>query len=157
MSRSGASADRVADETEIPGSDALRDVVRAVMDVPGIESAAVFISRGASGELELAAADGVAGPALERLIEAVRNPGHPIARTMAEGVASFDAVPSAPGGPALRTHIPLVIGENDPSGRRVIGVLALAHERRLDGDGRAALQALALGAALALAGGRAAG
>jgi hypothetical protein len=139
----------VVEVTESNRGDTLRDVLRATMAVPGIDSAAIFTGGGASGSLELAAADGVAGPALERLIEAVRNPNHPIARTMANGVASFDAVPSAPGGPALRSHVPLLIGAADPAGRRVVGVLAVAHDCPLDADARAALQGLALAAARA--------
>ena len=116
--------------------------------LPGVESAAIFVA-GPSGGLELAASIGVVGPALERLIEAVQNPGHPIARTMADGVVSFDAVPIAPGGPTLRSHLPLLIGAADPARRRVIGVLAVAHDRPLDGEARAALQDLALAAARA--------
>jgi hypothetical protein len=128
--------------------DRLRRSVIEAIALPGVESAAIFVAN-SSGGLELGASSGVVGPALERLIEAVQDPGHPIARTMADGVASFDAVPMAPGGPALRSHIPLLIGAADPTSRRVIGVLAVAHDRPLDAETRARLQDLALGAARA--------
>jgi len=122
-------------------------VIEAIA-LPGVESAAIFVAS-PSGDLELGASIGVIGPALERLIEAVQNPGHPIARTVADGVASFDVAPIAPGGPTLRSHLPLLIGAADPARRRVIGVLAVAHDRPLDGEARAALQDLALAAARA--------
>jgi hypothetical protein len=128
--------------------DRLRRYVIEAIALPGVESAAIFVA-GASGGLELDASIGVVGPALERLVEAVRNPGHPIARTMADGVASFDVAPMAPGGPALRSHLPLQIGAADPASRRVIGVLALAHDHPLDAEARASLQDLALAAARA--------
>ena len=37
----------------------------------------------------------------------VRDPAHPIARTLVDGFATFDVKPMAPGGPALRSHLPL--------------------------------------------------
>jgi hypothetical protein len=129
-------------------ADRLRRFVIEAIALPGVESAAIFLAN-PSGGLELGASIGVVGPALERLVEAVQNPGHPIARTMADGVASFDAMPTAPGGPALRSHLPLLIGAADPARRRVIGVLAVAHDLPLDAEARASLQDLALAAARA--------
>lgn len=129
--------------------DRLRRYVIEAIALRGVESAAIFVAN-PSGGLELGASIGVIGPALERLIEAVQNPGHPIARTMADGVASFDVAPVAPGGPALRSHIPLLIGAAEPASRRVIGVLALAHDRPLDAEARASLHDLALAAARAV-------
>lgn len=126
----------------------LRRYVIEAIALPGVESAAIFVAS-ASGGLELGASLGVVGPALGRLVEAVRDPRHPITRTMADGVASFDAVPMAPGGPALRSHIPLLIGAADPASRRVIGVLAVAHDRPLDAETRESLQDFALAAARA--------
>lgn len=131
-----------------PRPERLRRYVSEAITLPGVESAAIFVA-GPSGDLELGASSGVLGPALERLVEAVKNPGHPIARTMADRVASFDATPTAPGGPALRSHLPLLIGAADPAARRVIGVLAVAHDRPLAADARASLQDLALAAARA--------
>jgi hypothetical protein len=128
--------------------DRLRRYVIEAAALPGVESAAIFVVN-PSGGLELGASAGVVGPALERLVEAVRNPGHPIARTMVDRVSSFDVVPTAPGGPALRSHLPLLIGAADPASRRAIGVVAVAHDRPLDAETRASLQDLALAAARA--------
>jgi hypothetical protein len=128
----------------------LRRFVVEAIALPGVESAAIFVAS-APGGLELGASIGVVGPALERLVEAVQDPRHPIARTMADGVASFDAVPMAQGGPALRSHIPLLIGAAEPASRRVIGVLAVAHDRPLDAEARDALLDIAAAAARAAA------
>lgn len=129
-------------------ADRLRRYVIEAIALPGVESAAIFVAN-PTGGLDLGASIGVVAPALERLVEAVKNPGHPIARTMAERVVSFDAVPTAPGGPALRSHLPRLIGAADPAQRRVIGVLAVAHDRPLDAEARESLQDLALAAARA--------
>ena len=53
----------------------------------------------------------------------------------------------APGGPALRSHVPLVVTQDGTE--TVLGVLALAHDRWLDGE-RAGIQAAADLAAVAL-------
>jgi GAF domain-containing protein len=121
----------------------LEAVARLAIERPGIESAAIFIRvRGTDG-LELGAAEGVAGPALERLVEAVQNPAHPIARTLADGVASYNVTPMAPGGPALRSHVPVMSD-------RAVGVLAVAHDEPLGLDQQRFLVELAARAAQAL-------
>lgn len=117
-------------------------MARLAIERPGIESAAIFI-QAASSALELGAAEGVAGPALERLVEAVQNPAHPIARTLADGVASYNVMPMAPGGPALRSHVPLMSD-------RAVGVLAVAHDEPLGLDQQRSLVELAAQAAQAL-------
>ena len=85
-------------------------------------------------DLELAAAACIDGAPLERLIEAVRDPRHPIALTVTEAEPSFDVRPIAPGGPALRSHVPLFA--EGGHGRAVVGVLAVAHEQSLDASAR---------------------
>jgi hypothetical protein len=106
----------------------IQQVVDSAVAEDGIESAAIFVVKPGSADLELAAAAGVAGPALEGLVAAVRDPGHPIRKTLDEG-PTYDVRPKNPGGPALRTHLPLVASRD---GRRVVvGVLALAHEGKL--------------------------
>jgi GAF domain-containing protein len=117
-------------------------VARLAIDRPGIESAAIFI-QAAGPALELGAAEGVAGPALERLVEAVQNPAHPIAITLADGVASYNVTPMALGGPALRSHVPLMSD-------RAVGVLAVAHDEPLSLDQQRFLVELAAQAAQAL-------
>ena len=71
---------------------------------------------------------GLGHEASARLADAVASPGHPIVRTMADPVPSFNVLPTAPGGPALRTHLPLIVTRGGAG--MVLGVLALAHDRR---------------------------
>lgn len=123
-------------------SDAqLPEVVDAAVAIPGIVSAAVFIRAAGSALLSLGAAAGIQGDALRRLSEAAQNASHPIARSFATASASFDETPTAPGGPRLRSHLPLLI---DRDGRiDCAGVLAVAHDAPLDDEARAALRGLA--------------
>jgi len=113
----------------------LEQIARDALDIPGVESAAIFVVRPASAdpELELAAAAGIEGPPLDGLVAAVRNTMHPIARALRDDGPTFDDRPMNPGGPALRSHVPL--------GSR--GVLALAHEPPLDAAARATAMELA--------------
>jgi hypothetical protein len=122
-------------------SDAnLQQTVRSAIAIDGVESAVVFVVRTGSPRLDLAAA-GVEGLALDGLVAAVGNPGHPINRTVVDGVATFDVQPTAPGGPPLRSHLPLVAGKD---GRRTVaGVLAIAHRHGLDSEARQELEGLA--------------
>jgi hypothetical protein len=129
----------------------LQEVVRSAIAEAGVESAAIFSAPPGSTALELAAAVGIEGPALEGLAAAVKSPGHPISRTFRDETAAYDVTPTAPGGPALRSHLPLVAREG---GRQTVnGVLAVAHQHSLDADSRQALEALA-DAAAALVGRR---
>jgi hypothetical protein len=119
----------------------LQRVVQSAVAVPGIESAVVLTVQRGSADLELAAAAGIEGPALDGLAAAVRSPGHPISRTFRDGTAAYDVKPTAPGGPALRSHLPLVAREG---GRQTAnGVLAVAHRHSLDADARRELEGLA--------------
>jgi hypothetical protein len=98
-------------------------LLEAVVEHLDIESGAIFTVGGiasvegpgrqpgdrasdARGRLELAAFVGLADSAVAELVAAVRNPAHPIMRTLAEPAASFDVRPMNPGGPALRSHLP---------------------------------------------------
>jgi hypothetical protein len=126
----------------------LDDVAQAAMAVPGIESVAIFVRRPGTDGLDLGAAAGVAGIALERLVAAVQDPSHPVARTVLENVASFDVAPMAPGGPALRSHIPVSARGEGPTD--AAGVLAVAHDVPLDGGARDRLVEIAGEAAAAL-------
>jgi GAF domain-containing protein len=96
----------------------------------------------------IVASAGLPEAAAARLAEALRNPAHPIARTVNELAPSFDVLPTAPGGPALRSHLPLAVTRDGSS--RVLGVLALAHHRSLDGGSRQMLEAAADLAAVAV-------
>jgi hypothetical protein len=138
-----------------PGDgDSLAAVVRSAVVDLGVGSAAVFLVAPGSRDLVLGAAEGVEGPPLERLALAVRDPAHPIARTLADAAPSFDVAPTAPGGPALRSHLPLLV---EVDGRMVaVGVLAVAHDDRMSQGSRQALLDLAARAA-AVGSGRSAG
>jgi len=57
-------------------------------------------------------------------------------------------LPTRPGGPALRSHLPLVITRAGSD--RVLGVLALAHHQPIDAASRQLIEAAADLAAVAL-------
>lgn len=86
---------------------------------------------------------------------AIRNPAHAVARTFASGETGFDVLPAAPGGPALRSHLPLVV-ERDGTAV-VVGVLALAHDRPIEPQLRRVLVGVADLAAVAIERDQAAG
>jgi hypothetical protein len=130
----------VRDERAEPVATELERVATEAINSDGIGSAVIFLVRGDPPVLELAAAAGVDGPALEGLVAAVRNPAHPIARTAVDGTAAFNVQPTAPGGPALRSHIP-ILTRTDPDAH-VAGVLAVAHEPRLEDAAKTRLQHL---------------
>lgn len=123
----------------------LLGVLRPLEDQLGMASAAVFVVTGPGPALEIAGAIGLGDPAA--LAAAVRNPAHPVTRTVIERAVAFDVRPTAPGGPALRSHLPLIVGDGDGE---VIGVLAVAHDAPLDADAQLALTAVADLAALAI-------
>jgi hypothetical protein len=111
----------------------LDGVAQAALNVGDVESAAIFTRRDSSGPLALAAAAGIEGPPLDGLVAAVENPLHPITRAADDAGPTFDVQPMNPGGPALRSHLPL----------GGLGVLAVAHDASLSADERTALQQLA--------------
>jgi hypothetical protein len=78
----------------------------------------------------------------------MRAPGHPIARTFTSRVATYDVTPMNPGGPALRSHLPLTVRRDGVDA--VVGVLALAYDRPIDADMRPVLEAVADLAAVAI-------
>jgi hypothetical protein len=130
--------------------DAFRSIVQAATSRPDIASAAIFILN-ESGVLTLAAASGIEGEPLEILESAVRNPGHPIAWTLTERQSNFNVTPMAPGGPALRSHLPLLVERG--GWLRAVGVMAVAHDRSLDESEQEMLTELAAQAASTAAGG----
>lgn len=146
-----------------PALDVLRDGARALARRDALEptllgmlqpladrldmaSAAVFVASGAGPALEIAAAVGLGDPGALAL--AVRNPAHPVTRTVTERAAAFNVRPTAPGGPALRSHLPLVDGNGDAE--VAVGVLALAHDRPIDPEMQLVLAAVADLAAVAV-------
>ena len=112
-----------------------------------VESAVVVVSE-SPDRLVIVASVGLAGPATAGLAGALRNPGHPIARTFVDPVVSFDVLPSVAGGPALRSHLPLTVTREGTD--TVVGVLALAHDCPMEADTRVLIEAAADLAAVAL-------
>ncbi len=132
--------------------DGLRPTLERLLEVLagplGIASAAIVGVAEPAGSLEIAASFGLGEAAEAGLAAAIRNPEHPIARTVAAAATSYDVRPMAPGGPALRSHVPLIVTRGGTD--RVLGVLALAHDRPIDAGSRPLVQATADLAAVAL-------
>jgi GAF domain-containing protein len=136
-------------------ADSLGSTLTTVLDVLverlDVESAVIVVPE-AHDRFVIVASVGLEDPAVAGLAQALRNPGHPIPRTMADPAPSFDVLPSVPGGPALRSHLPLTVNRDGTD--TAVGVLALAHQRPLDADARGLLSAVADLAAVAVEGHR---
>jgi GAF domain-containing protein len=133
----------------VPVNEGLQGIVDMAIRDAGVASAVIFVIEQEHQSLTLAAAAGIAGPPLEALTAAVASPAHPIARTVLDEGPSYDVKPTAPGGPALRSHLPL-----RPRGAgqtETVGVLAVAHDDPLSEDRRATLERLAAAATARLA------
>jgi len=130
--------------------DDLEPTLQGLVDMVaglGVSSAAIVIA-GAYGALEIAATLGLDEAAVAGLTAAIASPGHPVARTMHETTPTFGVLPMNPGGPALRSHLPLVVTRGGTDS--VLGVLAVAHDAPIDVEMRPVLQAVADLAAVAL-------
>jgi hypothetical protein len=130
---------------EDPG---LRAIAQEALTIGDTVSAVIFVAAPGSTDLELAAAAGVEGPPLDGLVAAVRNPAHPVTRALSDAGPSFDVRPMAPGGPALRSHLPL--SRDGGAGTNASGVLAIAHESPMSEADRQALEDLSRRAAAAI-------
>jgi GAF domain-containing protein len=118
----------------------LERMLGALAETLDIESAVIVVADRPGG-LVIVASVGLGDPAIAGLAEALRDPGHPIAKTVVDPVLSFDVPPTRPGGPALRSHLPLTVTRDGTT--TVLGVLALAHHRPLDAESRRLLEATA--------------
>ena len=130
--------------------DGVRPTLQALLDLIasyGVASAAIVIA-GQDGALEIAASLGLDEAAAAGLTAAIVRPTHPIARTMRETSPTFNVAPTVPGGPALRSHLPLVVTRGGTDS--VLGVLALAHDAPIEPEMRPILQAVADLAAVTL-------
>ena len=67
---------------------------------------------------------------------------------MHETSPTFDVAPTVPGGPTLRSHLPLVVTRGGTDA--VLGVLALAHDAPIEAEERPILRAVADLAAVVL-------
>jgi GAF domain-containing protein len=117
----------------------LDTVLQSLTVSTGIASGAVFLRGTDPGPLRLAAWVGFGDP--DGLAAAVRRPGHPIAATLEDGVAAFDVRPVAPGGPAFRAHLPLLVGRDGRD--EPVGVLALAYDEPVSPELRGVLETIA--------------
>jgi GAF domain-containing protein len=133
-----------------PVDTILDGLLARIAAATGAGSGAILIADGVTHELRIGASVGLGADAAAGLTAAVRNPAHAVARTFATGETGFDVLPGAPGGPALRSHLPLIV-ERDGT-ERVVGVLALAHDRPIEPELRPILVGVADLAAVAIAG-----
>jgi GAF domain-containing protein len=120
---------------------ALDEVLAVAAHLSGSVSAAVFLVEDQPDHLALAATYDLAEPAAGALAEAVRKPEHPVTRTATTAIAGWNVRPRAPGGPALRSHLPLTAASG--SRDRVVGVVALAHQEPLTPDLQPVVEAAA--------------
>jgi GAF domain-containing protein len=127
--------------------ESLERLFRVLAERLDIESAVIVVPEDPD-RLSIVGSVGLEDSAIAGLARAVQNPGHPIARTLVDPVPSFDVLPSVPGGPALRSHLPLSVIRDGTE--TVLGVLALAHQRSLDAEPRLLLEAAADLAAVAV-------
>ncbi len=125
----------------------LKVLIDAITEQCHVESAAIVVT-GSEGGLEIVATFGLDHGAIGGLAHAIGSPSHPIAKTFSERTPSFDVLPTVPGGPTLRSHLPLVVTRGGTN--TVLGVLALAHDRPVDEAIRPILQAGADLAAVAI-------
>ena len=125
----------------------LRTMLEAVSGPFEMSSAAVVVAAD-GGELEIAASIGLDAAAAAGLTQAMRNPVHPVRRTFSEPAATYDVTPMNPGGPALRSHLPLVARRDGVD--LIVGVLALAYDRPIQSKDKPTLEAVADLAAVAV-------
>jgi hypothetical protein len=135
-----------------PRGSGLDSLLSVVADELDIESAAIVAPDPSSGHLVIVSSIGLGEPAIAGLTQALGDPDHPIARTLGDPAPTFDVLPTRPGGPALRSHLPLIVARNGSD--VVLGVLALAHHHPIEVDARQLLVAAADLAAVALEAGR---
>ena len=141
-----ASAHALAHDDDLEST--LSTMLGAVARAFDVGSAAIVARRGDGEGVEIIASFGLDERAAAGLSEAIARPTHPIARTFAEPTASYDLTPVNPGGPKLRSHLPLIVTRD--GSEKLVGVLALAHEDPIDAEDRPVLEAVADLAAVAM-------
>ena len=141
-----AAARALAHEDDLGST--LTTMLDAVARAFGIGSAAIVVERRDGAGLEIVAAFGLDERAAAGLSEAISHSTHPIARTFAVPEPTYDVAPINPGGPALRSHLPLIVTRGGTD--RVLGVLALAYDDPIDGPARPIIEAVADLAAVAI-------
>ena len=87
---------------------------------------AIVVRDGSGNGLEIVASYGLDAAATAGLAEAMQRPTHPVTMTFEATAPTYDVAPMNPGGPRLRSHLPLIVTRGRTP--RVLGVLALAHD-----------------------------
>ncbi len=141
-----ASAHALAHDDDLAST--LTTMLGSVAQAFGAGSAAIVSKPGDGAGLEIVASFGLDERAAAGLSEAIARSTHPIARTFAEPTPTYDVTPVNPGGPKLRSHLPLIVTRG--GSQNVVGVLALAHEDPIDADARPVLESVADLAAVAI-------
>jgi hypothetical protein len=127
----------------------LNGLLSGIAAATGAGSGAILTADGTTSELGILASVGLGAEAAAGLVAAVRNPAHAVARTYSTAETAFDVLPANPGGPALRSHLPLIVARDGIE--QVVGVLALAHDRPIEPGLRPLVVGVADLAALAIA------
>ena len=127
----------------------LEQLLAALNDAVGAESAVIFGQDPDRPTVEPIASHGLDAASLESLTAAVTSlSDHPIRRSITEGSVAFDDAPIREGGPALRSHLPLVVTRDEVD--LPLGVLAIAHQNPFNDAQRRIATAIAQLAAVAL-------
>jgi hypothetical protein len=116
----------------------LQGILDEIAAESGSGSGAIVVREGAAGPIRIVASVGLDEAGAAGLVGAINRPGHPVARTFDELTPTFDVPPMNPGGPALRSHLPLVVARDGE--KTVVGVLALAHDDPMSPDMRERVQ-----------------
>ena len=152
MTTDGSQEVLVAAAHALAHEDGLGSTLSTMLDTVArafrIGSAAIVARRSEDVRLEIIAAFGLDERAAAGLSEAITHATHPIARTLAVPEPTYDVAPINPGGPALRSHLPLIVTRGGTE--TVVGVLALAHDHPIDKAARSILEAVADLAAVAI-------
>ena len=119
----------------------LRTLLDAVARPLGIASAAIVVRDGSGTGLEIVASYGLDAAATAGLAEAMQRPTHPVTMTFEATAPTYDVAPMNPGGPRLRSHLPLIVTRGRTP--RVLGVLALAHDDEIAPDAKPIIGAAA--------------
>lgn len=119
----------------------LRTLLDAIARPLGIASAAIVVRDGAGSGLQVVAGSGLDEAATAGLTEAMKRPTHPVTMTFEASAPTYDVAPINPGGPALRSHLPLVVTRGGTA--RALGVLALAHDSSIDPEAKSVIEAAA--------------
>jgi hypothetical protein len=134
-----AAARSLAREDDLDaGLQAILDATAEALDVA---SAAIVTRDRLDGALEIAASFGLDAAAAAGLTEALKRPTHPVTRTFEATSPTYDVAPTVPGGPALRSHLPLIVTRQGDA--TILGVLALAHDEPIEPATRPIVEAAA--------------